>query len=122
MVSRLMHRMQSCLRPQHTTQLSVQLFRATCDGNQLNAKLSRWGFLICLRQRLLYTVARKMYCDFYTLQDLQLLKYFCLLGTNVRNAFGLKVFLLFLTQSYFIQFDKKRESIKLHSHRKSFHF
>ena len=34
-------------------QLSLQIFAATVGGNQLNAELSGWGFVIGSRQRLL---------------------------------------------------------------------
>ena len=41
-------------------QILMQLFAATAGGIQLNAELSRWGFLIGLRQWLLQTVVQKV--------------------------------------------------------------
>ena len=47
----------SDVNPQYTAQLFVRLYAATVDGNQLNAELIGWVFLIGSRQRLLQTVA-----------------------------------------------------------------
>ena len=41
----------------------MQLFKATVGGIQLNAQLSRCGFLIGSRQRLLQTVALIVACE-----------------------------------------------------------
>ena len=46
------------LESQYSTHLPVQAFAATVDGNQLNAGLSGWRFLIGSRQRSLQTVAQ----------------------------------------------------------------
>ena len=46
--------------PIYTTQPSVQLFAATIGGNESNAELSGWWFLIGSRQRLLQPIVSKV--------------------------------------------------------------
>ena len=48
------------LRPQYTTQHSVQLFATTDGGIQLNAELNGWEFMNDSCQRLLQKIARNV--------------------------------------------------------------